>query len=221
MDIPNQHVAELGSISSGVRNLFSSSNNFNFPFILHTAFNVIVSPDINSSDTQSRFVICLCYFISICLYLILSWQASFALGLLPKRMNLVLSPPWYEDLKIGYQETSYCYFKSLIELFFSFFSSTVLVYEKWIVWWNRICLKFNFAFFAKTLLWISSTFVLIILETLYPVSSPVNSHYLLLFACVYSRYISKLSIQKDNLNPNYLRRDTAVQAFKYDLAPSR
>lgn len=155
MDIPNQHVAELSSIflSSGVRNLFSSSKNFNFPFNLHTAFNVTVSPDINSSNTQSQFAICLCYFISICLYLILSWQASFALSLLPKRMNLVLSPPWYEDLKIGYQETSYYYFKSLIELFFSFFSITVLVYEKWIVWWNRICLKyqksiFNFAFFA-------------------------------------------------------------------------
>ena len=94
-------ISALQSIlrSSGLRNLFFVWMNFNLPFILLITFNAIGSADIVSSSTHPRYVTSEYCFIFMSLHLIFNWRIFFALRLLAKRIDFVLSSPkWILNL---------------------------------------------------------------------------------------------------------------------------
>ena len=79
--------------SSFVRYLYFLWRDFDVPFISFRTLNAICSPDIELTNTHLRCVTCECCFTFLCWYLIFSWRTFFALRLLAKRSNLVLSSP--------------------------------------------------------------------------------------------------------------------------------
>ena len=85
--------------SSGVKYRFFLYKNFNVWFIFLMVFNAIDSPDIVSSSKQPRYVTLEYWFISIPLYIILRFPASFNLSFEPKSMHFVFSlPRWILNL---------------------------------------------------------------------------------------------------------------------------
>ena len=104
--------------NSGVKNRFFLYRNFNFWFIFLMVFNAIDSPDIVSSSKQPKYDTLEYCFISISLYIILSFPAFFNLCFEPKNMDFVLSSPrWMLNLLSMYHSHKLVKFLINVQLY--------------------------------------------------------------------------------------------------------